>query len=132
MTARDDVKGPIDGGLRSLDHVQLAIPRGGEARARAFYAAILGLEEVPKPAELAGRGGAWFRANDVVLHVGVDADFRPARKAHPAFRCAEYATFVRYLEDRDVAVVHDDHLFDGKPHCYIEDPFGNRIELIAR
>ena len=71
--------------LASIDHVQLAMPTGGEDAARAFYAGILGLREVAKPAELAGRGGAWFAGRAVAIHLGVEDDFRPASKAHPAF-----------------------------------------------
>ncbi len=70
--------------ILSFDHVQLAMPTGEEEKARAFYSGILGLEEVAKPPELAKRGGAWFKAGDVALHLGVEADFRPARKVHPA------------------------------------------------
>jgi catechol 2,3-dioxygenase-like lactoylglutathione lyase family enzyme len=73
--------------LRQLDHVQLAIPRGSEDVARAFYVDVLGFEEVPKPAELAVRGGAWFRSGAITLHLGIDNAFTPATKAHPAFRC---------------------------------------------
>ena len=114
-----------------LDHVQLAMPSGKEEEARAFYAGVLGMEEVPKPPELAARGGAWFRSGNVSLHLGVDAEFRPAKKAHPALRCADYASLVALLREQGVEVVPDDHPFEGKPHCYISDPFGNRIELLA-
>ena len=107
------------------------MPPNGEDHARAFYSGVLGLAEVPKPQELAKRGGAWFRSGDVVLHIGVESDFHPAKKAHPAFRCENYPAFVRYLRDCGIAVVPDEHLFEGAPHCYIEDPFGNRIEFIT-
>lgn len=117
--------------LTRLDHVQLAIPANAEDRARAFYVGLLGFDEMPKPPELAKRGGAWFRSGEIVLHVGVESDFRPAKKAHPAFRCADYAATITYLRECGVAIVPDENPFDAKPHCYIEDPFGNRIELIA-
>src|SRR6187551_1552795 len=69
----------------AIDHVQLAMPAGGEDRARAFYAGILGLAEVPKPPPLAPRGGCWFESDTVKVHLGVEPDFQPATKAHPAF-----------------------------------------------
>jgi catechol 2,3-dioxygenase-like lactoylglutathione lyase family enzyme len=114
-----------------LDHVQLAIPSGGEGVARNFYVDILGFEEMPKPRELAKRGGAWFRSGSVTLHVGVDSDFRPARKAHTAFRCADYVTLLQRLHDFGVSVIRDEQPFEGNEHCYISDPFGNRLELIS-
>ncbi|HVS47244.1 MAG TPA: VOC family protein [Verrucomicrobiae bacterium] len=112
-----------------LDHVQLAMPAGEEATAREFYIDALGLEEVPKPPELAMRGGAWFRKGSADIHLGVDPEFVAATKAHPAFRCSGYDTLLERLSARGVAVTPDG-LFGGKRHCYIADPFGNRIELI--
>jgi catechol 2,3-dioxygenase-like lactoylglutathione lyase family enzyme len=114
-----------------LDHVQLAIPAGGESIARTFYVEALGFDEVPKPDELAKRGGAWFRSGDVALHVGVDEAFAPAKKAHPALRCADYQKLLERLEFYGIAVTPDPLLFNGRPHCYISDPFGNRLELIG-
>jgi RimJ/RimL family protein N-acetyltransferase len=115
--------------ILGIDHVQLAMPSGGEDTARRFYRDLLGLEEVPKPAALAGRGGVWFRAGAVQLHLGVDAEFQPARKAHPALqvegltdliaRCVESG----YPVQRDVAL-------PGMDRAHIADPFGNRIEFI--
>src|SRR5882724_1289705 len=72
-----------------IDHVQLAMPAGGEQKARAFYAGLLGIPEVPKPPELARRGGAWFESGELRIHLGVDADFRPAKKAHPALQVSD-------------------------------------------
>jgi catechol 2,3-dioxygenase-like lactoylglutathione lyase family enzyme len=115
----------------SIDHIQLAMPRGAEDEARQFYSGVLRLEEVAKPPELAARGGVWFRSGGVFVHLGVDGEFRPAKKAHPAFRCANYERLLAHLQEHRVAIVPDEHLFDGKEHCYISDPFGNRIELIA-
>lgn len=116
--------------FRAIDHVQLAMPAGEEDEARSFYAGVLGFEEVAKPAELASRGGAWFRSGDVAIHLGVDPEFRPARKAHPALRCDDYADLLERLERCGVGVVRDAVPFEGKAHCYIADPFGNRLELI--
>ena len=111
-----------------LDHVQLAMPAGGEAEARAFYDGLLGIPEVPKPPHLAVRGGCWFEDGEVRVHLGVQPDFRPARKAHPALRVDDLAALAAHLRDRGVTVV------DGDPpdvQCYVDDPFGNRIELVG-
>jgi catechol 2,3-dioxygenase-like lactoylglutathione lyase family enzyme len=130
MRTDDQPAGARSAPFSRLDHVQLAMPEGEEEQARQFYAGVLGLEEVPKPPELAKRGGAWFRSGTVAVHLGVDRPFAPAKKAHPAFRCADYADLIAHLRDRGVAIVPDDLPFEGKDHCYIADPFGNRIELI--
>jgi catechol 2,3-dioxygenase-like lactoylglutathione lyase family enzyme len=114
----------------SIDHVQLAIPRGGEAAARSFYGELLGLAEVPKPPVPAARGGCWFEAGEVKIHLGVEDDFRPARKAHPALRCRDYAGLVARLRGAGVAVREAADV-PGVTRCHIDDPFGNRIELIA-
>lgn len=111
--------------LTAIDHVQLAMPAGGEDRAREFYGARLGLVEEPKPPALAVRGGCWFRTGSVRVHLGVDTEFRPARKAHPGFRVAGLMAFVM---ERGLAVQWDDG--PGPVHCYVDDPFGNRIELV--
>lgn len=116
--------------LTRIDHVQLAMPPGGEEAARRFYAGLLGLAEVPKPPELIGRGGCWFEAEGLKLHLGVEQDFRPARKAHPALRVSDFADLVAALRGAGCAV-SDEGRFEGAPRVYVEDPFGNRIELIA-
>jgi catechol 2,3-dioxygenase-like lactoylglutathione lyase family enzyme len=114
----------------AIDHVQLAMPRGGEADARRFYSEILGLVEVPKPAALAVRGGCWFESGEVKIHLGVEDDFRPARKAHPALRCRDYAGLLARLASAGVAI-RDAAEVPGVARCHIDDPFGNRIELVA-
>ncbi len=114
-----------------LDHIQLAMPSGEEDRARAFFVQALGFEEIPKPDELAKRGGAWFRSGAVSIHYGVDPAFVPAKKAHPALRCVNYEVLTVHLRGLGVRITPDSMPLDGKAHCYIEDPFGNRIELIA-
>lgn len=116
--------------ITEIDHVQLAMPAGGEEEARAFYRDVLGFEETPKPGELAERGGAWFECNGVRIHLGVDPEFRPAKKAHPALRCDDYETLVERITSAGYDVVEDALLYEGRPHSYITDPFGNRIELI--
>jgi len=113
-----------------VDHLQIAMPVGGEEAARAFYGALLGLREVPKPAELAARGGLWFRSGSIAVHLGVDPDFRPATKAHVAFACAEYASVLATLRDARVAIQPEELPLEGRAHCYVADPFGNRVELI--
>lgn len=116
--------------LYAVDHVQLAMPEGAEANARAFYAGLLGFEERPKPPHLVVRGGVWFESGYAALHLGVDSPFVPARKAHPALRCANYAQLVERLIEHDVTVTPDPVAFDGRRHCYVADPFGNRLELL--
>jgi catechol 2,3-dioxygenase-like lactoylglutathione lyase family enzyme len=104
-----------------IDHVQVAAPPGCEADARAFYGGVLGLREVEKPESLRGRGGVWFEQ----LHVGVEEDFRPARKAHPAFRVDDLDALAARIGD----VTWDDAL-PGVRRFYASDPFGNRLEFI--
>jgi len=114
----------------AIDHVQLAMPEGEEERARVFYGALLGLIELPKPPELAVRGGCWFASGSVQIHLGVEADFRPARKAHPALRCIDYDGLRARLRAAGVDI-HDDANIPGVRRCHISDSFGNRIELIS-
>ena len=113
----------------AIDHVQLAMPRGGEDTARAFYTTLLGMSEVQKPPGLAKRGGCWFASGSVRIHLGVEADFHPAQKAHPALVCRDYAELVAQLRTAGVAVI-DDNSIPGVQRCHTSDPFGNRIELI--
>jgi catechol 2,3-dioxygenase-like lactoylglutathione lyase family enzyme len=114
----------------AIDHVQLAMPVGGEDTARQFYAGLLGMAETPKPAELAKRGGCWFQSGSVQIHLGVENDFRPAKKAHPAFRCRDYKACVERLQGAGVEISRADDI-PGVHRCHIHDPFGNRIELIS-
>jgi catechol 2,3-dioxygenase-like lactoylglutathione lyase family enzyme len=112
----------------AIEHVQLAMPAGREDEARAFYADLLGLPEVPKPPDLARRGGAWFEAGPVKLHLGVEADFRPARKAHPALLVRGLGALVDRLRAASVEVIDDE--LPGWDRVYVSDPFGNRLELM--
>jgi catechol 2,3-dioxygenase-like lactoylglutathione lyase family enzyme len=114
----------------ALDHVQLAMPPGGEDAARAFYDGLLGMPEVEKPAPLAGRGGCWFAHAGVQVHLGVEPGFRPAGKAHPAFRIADLDGLVAKLATAGHRIAWSEDL-PGVRRCYTDDPFGNRIELIA-
>lgn len=111
-----------------IEHVQLAMPAGREAEARKFYSGLLGIPETPKPPELAKRGGAWFEDSSVKIHLGVEADFRPARKAHPALLVRDLRTLVARLREARVDVVEEP--LDGHYRVYVADPFGNRIELM--
>ncbi len=115
--------------LVAVDHVQLAMPRGEEDAARAFYQAVLGLEERVKPPVLAARGGCWFSNGRVTLHLGVEDDFHSARKAHPALVVEGLDDLCASLEAVGHGVRFDDEI-PGTRRCYVEDPFGNRIELI--
>ena len=117
--------------LLQLDHIQLAMPQGEEDAARGFYAALLGLEEVEKPANLKRRGGCWFEKGAIKIHLGVDEDFRPARKAHPAFLVHDLSRLVARLEEAGIAARHDEPL-PGYVRVYVDDPFGNRIELMEK
>jgi catechol 2,3-dioxygenase-like lactoylglutathione lyase family enzyme len=114
----------------AIDHVQLAMPAGEERKARAFYSDLLGMTEIPKPPELAKRGGCWFESGGVQLHLGVESDFRPAKKAHPAMRCREYAVLVHRLRDSGVEVIEPNDI-PGVNRCHVHDSFGNRIELVG-
>jgi catechol 2,3-dioxygenase-like lactoylglutathione lyase family enzyme len=115
--------------LVGLHHVQLAVPADSEAAARAFYGGLLGMAELPKPAVLAARGGCWFRGGSWELHLGVEAEFRPARKAHPGVIVDGIAALAARLTEAGVHVEWDDN-FPGHRRCYADDPFGNRLEFL--
>jgi catechol 2,3-dioxygenase-like lactoylglutathione lyase family enzyme len=116
--------------IRGLDHVQVAMPAGGEEQARAFYGELLGMRELAKPGPLAARGGCWFAAPGAQIHVGVEEPFAPARKAHPALLVADLDAMVERLRAAGVPLKDDDAEL-GRRRIYAADPFGNRIELIA-
>lgn len=115
----------------AIDHVQLAMPPGREPEARAFYGGLLGLPERPKPAHLAARGGCWFGRGAVKVHLGVEVGFAPARKAHPAFEVDDLAALAVRLAAAGHAPAADQPL-DGYDRLYVDDPFGNRVELMQR
>ena len=115
--------------VRRLQHTSVGIAAGREAEARAFYAGLLGIPEVAKPPHLARRGGCWFEDATVRVHLGVEADFHPARKAHPAFVVEGLAG----LAERLAAAGHparSEEPLDGWTRVYVDDPFGNRLELM--
>jgi len=114
-----------------LDHVQLAMPPGREDEAEAFYQGLLGIPRVPKPVPLAARGGAWFEdGRGLRVHLGVEEDFRPARKAHPAFVVEGLEDLLARLDAAGIGFRPGDDL-DGARQVHVDDPFGNRIELIG-
>ncbi|MFD0770055.1 VOC family protein [Bacillus sp. CGMCC 1.60114] len=117
--------------IQGIDHVQLAAPAGCEEKARTFYGDILGLEEIPKPEELKKRGGCWFRCGNQEIHIGVEQNFSPAKKAHPAFFVQHIEHFQDDLTQKGVSVIADTARPDVT-RFYVLDPFGNRIEFMER
>jgi len=123
--------------ITAVDHVQLAAPPGSEDRLRAYYVDVLGMTEIPKPHVLAARGGCWFQAGVVQLHLGIEAapagggkcHCRPAKKAHPGLRVEDIDTYAARLEAHGAAVTWDDNL-PGYRRFYSEDPVGNRLEFL--
>jgi catechol 2,3-dioxygenase-like lactoylglutathione lyase family enzyme len=115
----------------ALHHVQLAMPRGREEDARLFYAGVLEMTEIPKPEDLAKRGGVWFESGSAAVHLGVEDDFRAAKKAHPALLVSDLAEVVRRCRAAGYETTTDRPL-PGFDRAYVADPFGNRIELLER
>jgi catechol 2,3-dioxygenase-like lactoylglutathione lyase family enzyme len=115
--------------LLGLHHVQIGIPAGGEALARAFYGAALGLEEIPKPAHLAVRGGLWFRAGPQEVHLGIEPEHRALLRAHPAFRVEGLDVLRARLREHGFEP-YDDLPLPGHRRFYVKDPFGNRLEFL--
>jgi catechol 2,3-dioxygenase-like lactoylglutathione lyase family enzyme len=117
--------------IARIDHIQLAAPRGCELAARQFYGTLLGLPEIEKPAALGARGGCWFQCGDQEIHIGVEADFRPAKKAHPAFTVTDLARLRESLLAQAAKIIEDDSL-PGTRRFFAEDPWGNRLEFLER
>ena len=117
--------------IGGLHHVQIACPAGSEDVLRGFYGGVLGMTEIPKPPELAARGGVWFRSGGAEVHLGVEADFRPARKAHPGLSVSNLDTLARRLVEAGYDVVRDAPL-PGYRRLYTADPYGNRLELLEK
>lgn len=118
----------------TIHHVQIACPPGTEAALREFYAGVVGLTEKPKPAPLAARGGCWFTGNGIELHLGVEDDFRPARKAHPGLLWPELDDLASRLADAGFPVTWSDELLAMDPplrRFHTEDPHGNRLEFLT-
>jgi catechol 2,3-dioxygenase-like lactoylglutathione lyase family enzyme len=122
--------GDVDPGfVTALDHVQVAVPRGGEERARAFYRELLGMEELPKPEVMAQRGGLWLRCGAQQLHIGAEESFVPAKKAHPALRVRRFDELLERLAAAGLPVRRDGEIA-GVRRAFTEDFHGNRVELI--
>jgi catechol 2,3-dioxygenase-like lactoylglutathione lyase family enzyme len=118
--------------MLSIDHIQIAMPAGEEEKARAFYIGSLGFTEIPKPPELATRGGVWFQSGSVQLHLGVEADFHPARKAHPAFVVEDLDALIAKVQHAGYETDTSQPPLDGYKRAHVFDPFGNRIELMEK
>lgn len=118
--------------ILSIDHVQIAMPANQEARARAFYIDLLGLTEIAKPPKLAARGGVWFQSENAQLHLGVEQDFRAARKAHPAFVVDDLDSLVAKVQNAGYETDTSQPPLDGYKRAHVFDPFGNRIELMEK
>ncbi|SDZ14133.1 VOC family protein [Thermoactinomyces sp. DSM 45892] len=117
--------------LEGLDHIQLAAPADSEETARTFFSDILGMNEIPKPDNLKKRGGVWFSVGAQQLHIGIQKDFSPAKKAHPAFQVKNLEGLREQLIQNDIVVIDDEPL-EGANRFYVHDPFGNRIEFLER
>ncbi|WP_163101065.1 VOC family protein [Peribacillus alkalitolerans] len=115
--------------ILGIEHIQLAAPQGCEVAARKFFGDILGMEEIPKPESLQGRGGVWFKVGNQELHIGVEQNFSPAKKAHPAFTIVELKQLQARLEECGVAIKEDTPIA-GRSRFFVSDPFGNRIEFL--
>ncbi|RLJ60279.1 catechol 2,3-dioxygenase-like lactoylglutathione lyase family enzyme [Litoreibacter meonggei] len=115
--------------IEGLHHIQLAMPTGCEDEAREFYCGVLHFTETPKPEMLLGRGGVWFEAGQVRVHLGVETPFTPAKKAHPGFQVASLDAVIQHLKTHGIEPRTDTDLPDIR-RVYVNDPFGNRIELL--
>ncbi len=115
--------------FKSIDHIQLAAPKGSEEQARIFFGKVLGFQEVEKPENLQKRGGVWFTFGNYQVHIGIEEPFSPAKKAHPAFLIENLQSLKAHLTKSEVDFVVDEDL-PGANRIYLNDPFGNRIEIL--
>lgn len=115
--------------FKTIDHIQLAAPKGCEEKARAFFHGIFGLSEIEKPEQLKKRGGVWFQFGTSQIHIGVEEPFFPAKKAHPAFAVENFEELKKHLNAQGINYIVDTNL-PGVNRIYVNDPFGNRIELL--
>lgn len=115
--------------FKSIDHVQLAAPKGSEDIAKRFFGEILGFQEVEKPEVLKKRGGVWFQFGNYQIHIGIEEPFAPAKKAHPAFQVENLEALKTHLMKHEVNFIVDTDL-PGANRIYVSDPFGNRIEIL--
>lgn len=124
-----EFKKPLPLRITRIDHIQIGAPEGCEVAARKFYGSMLGMNEIEKPLPLRARGGCWFQCGDQQVHIGVERNFQPARKAHPAFAISGWKELRQALEVSQRPVVNDEALL-GIRRFFTEDPWGNRVELI--
>ncbi|WP_019412447.1 VOC family protein [Paenisporosarcina sp. TG20] len=115
--------------FKSIDHIQLAAPKGSEEIAKSFFGDILGFQEIEKPEMLKNRGGVWFEFASYQVHIGIEEPFAPAKKAHPAFQVEHIEALKMHLLKNDVSFIVDEDL-PGANRIYLSDPFGNRIEIL--
>ncbi|MFE8695571.1 VOC family protein [Cytobacillus sp. FJAT-53684] len=115
--------------FKGIDHIQLAAPKGCEEQARAFFGGILGLKEIPKPENLQKRGGCWFVCGNQEIHIGVQEDFLPAKKAHPGFVVENLSVLRESLEKHEIRIKEEPPI-EGRSRFFVDDPFGNRIEFL--
>ncbi|QUW20559.1 VOC family protein [Sporosarcina sp. Marseille-Q4063] len=115
--------------LTGIDHIQIAAPKGSEDEARAFYGEILGMEEILKPENLQGRGGCWFKVGAVEVHIGIQPDFMPAKKAHPGFTVNALEQLRERLQEAGYPISEEPPI-EGRSRFFTHDPFGNRIEFL--
>jgi catechol 2,3-dioxygenase-like lactoylglutathione lyase family enzyme len=118
--------------ILDFEHIQIAMPPEQEVAARAFYSGVLGLTEIAKPLELARRGGAWFQTGKVIIHLGVETDFRPNGKAHPAFLVDNLNGFLEICHSLGIETDATQPPITGFKRVHVFDPFGNRIELMEK
>ena len=116
--------------LTGIDHIQIAAPPGSEDAARQFYGELLGMEEIPKPENLKGRGGCWFQCGAHEVHIGIQQDFDPAKKAHPGFTVNALKELKSRLEEAGYTISEEPPI-EGRSRFFTHDPFGNRIEFLA-
>lgn len=116
----------------TIDHIQLSMPAGEEDKARAFYVGLLGFTEVPKPAELAKRGGAWFEQGTVKIHMGVEENYHALKKAHPALIVDDLTALIAHLQNASYEVDTGQPPLEGYKRAHVLDPFGNRLEIMEK
>ncbi|REB08186.1 glyoxalase [Sporosarcina sp. BI001-red] len=115
--------------FKGIDHIQIAAPQGSEEKARSFYGKLLGMQEIEKPENLKSRGGCWFQCGAQEVHIGIQSNFLPAKKAHPGFMVSNLSELRRQLEDA-ACLINEEPPIAGRARFFTHDPFGNRIEFL--
>ncbi len=116
--------------FRRLDHIQICIPKDREEEARQFYSGLLGLIEIPKPAELVKNGGLWYKLGDIQLHIGIEDQINTSKR-HPAFEVEELKEVEKYFKEKGIKI-REEIQIHGQFRFSFQDPFGNRIELLEK